>query len=131
MSMSDPISDMLTRIRNAQNVKKEIVLIPFSKIKIAIVKIFESEGYIKKFVSINFINKKIIKIYLKYFNNKPVIEILKRISKPGLRVYKKKKLIPKILNGLGVVIVSTTIGIITGKKAKFYGLGGEIICYIA
>lgn len=129
--MSDPISDMLTRIRNAQKVKKKIVFIPFSKIKFSIIKIFKDEGYIKDFVSLSIVKKKSIKIFLKYYNNKPVIEILKRISKPSLRVYKKKKNISKILNGLGTVIVSTSLGIISDKKAKFYGIGGEIICYIA
>lgn len=131
MSMSDPISDMLTRIRNAQKVKKKIVFIPFSKVKFSIIKIFKDEGYIKDFVSLNIVKIKNIKIFLKYYNNKPVIEILKRISKPSLRIYKKKNVIPKILNGLGTVIISTPLGIISDKKAEFYGVGGEIICYIA
>lgn len=131
MSMSDPISDMLTRIRNAQNVKKTVVFMPFSKIKIAIANVLKDEGYIKDFIVEKINNKTELKISLKYYSGRPVIELIKRVSRPGLRIYKNKNEIPHVMNGLGVSIISTSRGIMTDRKARSVGIGGEIICYIA
>ncbi|QLK13654.1 30S ribosomal protein S8 [Candidatus Profftella armatura] len=132
MSMSDPIADMLTYIRNGQIVNKKKIIMPSSKIKIAIAKVLKDEGYIKDFFIIKcFKNKFELKILLKYYMNRPVIECLKRVSRPGLRIYKNKDNIPKIMNGLGLVIISTASGIITDRKARSMGIGGEIICYVS
>ncbi|ADM89811.1 putative 30S ribosomal subunit protein S8 [Candidatus Zinderia insecticola CARI] len=126
MNLSDPIADMFTRIRNAQIVKKNIVWIPYSKIKKNILIIFKKEGYIYNFKHI----KNILEVKLKYYFNKPVIKKIKRISKPGLRIYKKKNNIPYIINGLGTVILSTSKGLLTDKQARKNNIGGELICYI-
>lgn len=132
MSVTDPISDMLTRVRNASKAKLDTAVIPSSKLKTEIAKILLEEGYINSFeVSDGENINGILKIYLKYGSDrKGVIEGLKRISKPGLRVYAEKENIPRVLGGLGTVIISTSQGIMTGKKAKKLGIGGEIICYI-
>lgn len=132
MSVTDPISDMLTRVRNAGKAKLDTAVIPSSKLKTEIAKILFEEGYINSFeVSDGENMNGILKIYLKYGRDrKGVIEGLKRISKPGLRVYAEKENIPRVLGGLGTVIISTSQGIMTGKKAKKLGIGGEIICYI-
>lgn len=132
MSVTDPISDMLTRVRNAGKAKLDTAVIPSSKLKTEIAKILFEEGYINSFeVSDGENINGILKIYLKYGRDrKGVIEGLKRISKPGLRVYAEKENIPRVLGGLGTVIISTSQGIMTGKKAKKLGIGGEIICYI-
>ncbi len=124
----DPISDMLAMIKNSSVAKHDRVEIPLSKIKLEIVKIFKHEGFIRNFELTNDNQK--IRIYLKYFENKSVITNLKRISKPSIRIYKGKDEIPRIYNGLGVVVVSTPKGVVTGKKAKEIGVGGEILCYI-
>ncbi len=130
MSMQDSISDMFTCIRNAQIVKKKRITIYYTKFKHSILNIIHSEGYIKKF-NIFFDSKiKKIEIYLKYYFNKPVISLIKRISRPGLRIYKSYKNLPFLKSGLGVVIVSTSKGVLTDKKARFLNVGGEIICYI-
>lgn len=131
MAMTDPIADLLTRIRNANMVFHEKVEIPASKTKKAIADIFKSEGYIKDCEFIDDGKQGIIRLYLKYGANKEkVITGLKRISKPGLRVYAKKDEIPKVLGGLGTAVISTSKGIMTDKEARKQGLGGEVICYI-
>lgn len=132
MSVSDPIADMLTRIRNANKAKLESVVIPSSKLKAEIAKIMFKEGYINTFEVIDGENRSgILKIYLKYNKDKTgVITGIKRISKPGLRVYAEKEKLPRILGGLGTVIVSTSKGVMTARQAKNQGIGGEIICFI-
>ncbi|CAL4324637.1 30S ribosomal protein S8 [Buchnera aphidicola (Thelaxes suberi)] len=130
MSMQDPISDMLTRIRNAQNANKIAVSMPCSKLKLSISEVLKEEGYINNFEIQNG-NIKLLKIFLKYFNGKPVVDLIKRVSKPGLRIYEKKNNIPKIMEGLGIVIISTSKGIMTDRKARKMGIGGEIICYVS
>ena len=132
MSVTDPISDMLTRIRNASKARLDTAVMPSSKLKTEIAKILLEEGYINSFeVSDGENINGILKIYLKYGSDKKgVIEGLKRISKPGLRVYSEKENIPRVLGGLGTVIISTSQGIMTGKKAKKLGIGGEIICHV-
>ncbi|MGI6189226.1 MAG: 30S ribosomal protein S8 [Clostridiales bacterium] len=131
MVVTDPIADMLTRIRNALVVKHETVEVPASNIKRAIAQILLQEGYIKGFTEIDDGKQGIIRIVLKYgMNNQRVISGLKRISKPGLRVYAKKDQIPRVLGGLGIAIISTSRGVMTDKKAREEGLGGEVLCYI-
>ncbi|NLM44285.1 MAG: 30S ribosomal protein S8 [Clostridiales bacterium] len=131
MVISDPIADMLTRIRNANTVKHQTVDIPLSNIKKAMAQILLDEGYIKDFEVIEDGAQGTIRITLKYTANKgKVITGLKRISKPGLRVYAKKDEIPKVLGGLGIAIISTSKGIMTDKKARQEGLGGEVLCYV-
>lgn len=131
MSMSDPIADMLVRIRNAQAVEKQSVSMPSSKIKLAIAKVLKDEGYIDGFSVQENDAKPVLIISLKYYSGKPVIERLERVSKPGLRVYKGRHDLPQVLNGLGVAIVSTPSGVMTDRKARSTGLGGEVICYVA
>lgn len=131
MSMQDPIADMLTCIRNSQSARKPYVDLFYSKIKIAIIKVLQVEGYIKNFFVEKKEKNKIIKINLKYFKNKAVIQKIKRISKPGLRIYKPAKKIPKIMNGLGIAIISTSKGVMTDHNARKINIGGEIICYVA
>jgi len=131
MITTDPIADMLTRIRNANMVKHEVVDIPTSNIKKAIAQILLEEGFIKKFEIIEDGTQGVIKVTLKYGANKTkVISGLKRISKPGLRVYAKKDEVPKVLGGLGMAIISTSRGIMSDKKARVEGVGGEVLCYI-
>lgn len=129
--MSDPIADMLVRIRNAQAVEKQSVSMPSSKIKLAIAKVLKDEGYIDGFSVQDGDAKPVLVISLKYYSGKPVIERLERVSKPGLRVYKGRHDLPQVLNGLGVAIVSTPSGVMTDRKARSTGLGGEVICYVA
>lgn len=129
--MTDPIADYLTRIRNANNVMKETVEIPASNIKKDITKILKDEGYIKDYEYIEDGKQGIVRVYLKYTPNKEkVISGLKRISKPGLRVYANKDEIPKVLGGLGIAIISTSKGVMTDKQARENGVGGEVICYV-
>lgn len=130
MSMSDPIADMLTRIRNAQMAKKISVSVPYSKIKSAIAEVLKDEGYIVDWKKKGSENQNIIEMTLKYYANFPVIEKIKRISKPGLRIYKPAAEIPEVMNGLGIAIVSTSKGVMTGKKAREVGVGGEILCEV-
>lgn len=131
MSMSDPIADMLTRIRNAQMVKKAMVVMPSSKMKVSILKVLKDEGYIEDFVVSDMAGKSEVKIGLKYYDGQSVIERLVRVSRPGLRIYKGKNDIPTVMNGLGIVIISTPQGVMTGHKASTVGVGGEVICYVA
>lgn len=131
MVMTDPIADFLTRIRNANMVMHEKVEIPASKTKIALAEILKNEGFIKDYEQIEDGKQGIIRVYLKYGSNREkVISGLKRISKPGLKVYCKKDEIPKVLGGLGIAIISTSKGIMTDKEARKLGLGGEVICYV-
>jgi len=131
MSMSDPIADMLTRIRNAQAVNKSSVTMPASKVKSAIAAVLKDEGYIDDFaVQVND-GKPLLNISLKYYAGRPVIEKIERVSKPGLRVYKASQNIPLVMNGLGVTIVSTSKGVMTDRKAKAAGIGGEVLCVVA
>lgn len=131
MSMSDPIADMLTRIRNAQGVNKTEVAMPSSKVKVAIANVLKDEGYIEGFAVEANSGKAELKIDLKYYAGRPVIERLERVSRPGLRVYKGKNDIPSVMNGLGVAIVSTPSGVMTDRKARATGVGGEVLCYVA
>jgi small subunit ribosomal protein S8 len=131
MSMSDPIADMLTRIRNAQMVEKVSVTMPSSKVKVAIAQVLKDEGYIDDFAVKAEGAKSELNIALKYYAGRPVIERLERISKPGLRVYRGRNDIPQVMNGLGVAIVSTPKGVMTDRKARATGVGGEVICYVA
>ncbi len=131
MNTTDPIADMLTRIRNANSAKHKTVDIPASKIKTSIAEILFKEGYIKEFELINNENQGIIRITLKYDENGTrVIDGIKRISKPGLRVYANKEELPKVLNGLGIAIISTSKGLKTDKEAREAGIGGEVLAYI-
>lgn len=131
MSMSDPIADMLTRIRNAQMVEKVSVAMPSSKVKIAIAQVLKDEGYIDDFAVKTEGAKAELNIALKYYAGRPVIERLERVSKPGMRVYRGRNDIPQVMNGLGVAIVSTPKGVMTDRKARATGVGGEVICYVA
>ena len=132
MSMSDPIADMLTRIRNAQSVNKEQVSIPASNLKSAIASVMQDEGYITSFaIEGDKAANKTLVIKLKYFDNQPVIETLDRISKPSLRHYASKDDMPSIMNGLGIGIVSTPKGVMTGQAAKAQNIGGEVLCSVS
>jgi small subunit ribosomal protein S8 len=131
MSMSDPISDMLTRIRNAQTVGHAEVAMPASRLKSAIAKVLKDEGYIEDFAVREDGAKSVLRIGLKYYAGRPVIERLERVSKPGLRVYRGRDDIPRVMNGLGVAIVSTSRGVMTDRKARADGVGGEILCIVA
>jgi small subunit ribosomal protein S8 len=131
MSMSDPIADMLTRIRNAQMSEKTSVMIPASKVKAAIARVLKDEGYIDDFAVRPLDGKPVLEVGLKYYSGRPVIEKLERVSRPGLRVYKPSDDIPKVMNGLGVAIVSTSKGVMTDRKARATGVGGEVLCYVA
>jgi small subunit ribosomal protein S8 len=131
MSMSDPIADMLTRIRNAQAVEKAIVAMPASKLKVAIAQVLKDEGYIDGFQVKAEGAKSELQITLKYYAGRPVIERIERVSRPGLRVYKGRDAIPTVMNGLGVAIVTTPKGVMTDRKARQTGVGGEVLCYVA
>jgi len=131
MSMSDPIADMFTRIRNAQGVDKESVHMPSSKLKVAIAQLLQDEGYIDGYVVQAEGPKAELAIRLKYYAGKPVIERLERVSRPGLRVYRGREALPQVMNGLGVAIVSTSQGLMTDRKARASGMGGEIIGFVA
>ncbi|MXP56560.1 30S ribosomal protein S8 [Pantoea sp. Mhis] len=130
MSMQDPIADMLTNIRNGQIANKISVSMPSSKLKVAIANLLKEEGYIQDFMIKDKIKPK-LELTLKYFQGKAVIETIKRVSKPGLRIYKKKHELPEIMAGLGIAVISTSKGIMTDRAARLVGLGGEVICYIA
>jgi small subunit ribosomal protein S8 len=131
MSMHDPIADMLTRIRNAQLVGHTEVTMPASGLKSAIAKVLKDEGYIEDFALRENGAKKELAIGLKYYAGRPVIERLERVSKPGLRVYKGRDDIPRVMNGLGVAILSTSRGVMTDRKARADGVGGEVLCIVA
>jgi small subunit ribosomal protein S8 len=130
MSMSDPIADMLTRIRNAQAAHKPSVTMPVTKLKSAIAEVLKSEGYILNYKSEEIENKKQLVIDLKYYQGKPVIENIRRISRPGLRVYRDKNKLPQIMGGMGIAIVSTSKGIMSDRAARLLGEGGEILCSV-
>ena len=131
MSMSDPIADMLTRIRNAQMAEKVSVAMPSSSVKVAIAKVLKDEGYIDDFRVGGETAKPQLEIALKYYAGRPVIEKIERISSPGLRIYRGKEDLPKVMNGLGVAIVSTSKGVMTDRKARASGIGGEVLCYVS
>ncbi|CAL4323411.1 30S ribosomal protein S8 [Buchnera aphidicola (Pterocallis alni)] len=130
MSMQDPISDMITRIRNNQLSNKILVCMPCSNLKVAITNVLQTEGYIDRYIVENNINKKILKIYLKYFRGKPVIEEIIRISKPSLRIYKNKNSVPIVMDGFGIAILSTSKGVVSNRIAKKMGVGGELLCTV-
>ena len=131
MSMSDPIADLLTRIRNAQMVAKTSVSVPASKVKVAIARVLKDEGYIDGFRVNAEGGKSELEISLKYYAGRPVIERIERVSRPGLRVYKGREAIPQVMNGLGVAIMTTPKGVMTDRKARASGVGGEVLCYVA
>ncbi|MDX8126127.1 30S ribosomal protein S8 [Methylomonas sp. BW4-1] len=130
MSMTDPIADMLTRIRNGQSAGKKSVKIPSSKLKLAIAKVLKDEGYITDFKTEITGCHTEMTVELKYYNGLPVIESVKRVSRPGLRIYKSKDELPKVLGGLGIAIVSTSNGVMTDRAARAIGHGGEVICTV-
>ena len=130
MSMQDPIADMLTRIRNGQAANKVAISMPSSKLKVAIANVLADEGYIESVKVIEGVQPE-LEITLKYFQNKPVVESIQRVSRPGLRIYKRKDELPKVMGGLGIAVVSTSKGVMTDRAARQAGLGGEIICYVA
>jgi small subunit ribosomal protein S8 len=131
MSMTDPIADMLTRIRNAQMVERATVEMPSSKVKVAIAKVLKDEGYIDGFKLGGEDAKPVLEIALRYHAGRPVIERIERVSSPGLRVYRGKDEIPAVMNGLGIAIVSTSHGVMTDRKARQTGVGGEVLCIVA
>jgi small subunit ribosomal protein S8 len=130
MSMSDPIADMLTRIRNGQSAGKKSVKLPSSKLKVAIAKVLKDEGYITDFKTETTASHTEMTVDLKYYQGVPVIEKVKRVSRPGLRIYKSKDELPKVLAGLGIAIVSTSNGVMTDRAARAIGHGGEVICTV-
>lgn len=131
MSISDPIADMLTRIRNAQAVQKPLVTMPSSKVKVDIAKVLQDEGYIENFEIKGEAAKPVLHVYLKYYAGRPVIERIDRVSTPSLRIYNGHHDIPEVMNGLGITIISTPKGVMTDRKARATGVGGEVICYVA
>jgi small subunit ribosomal protein S8 len=131
MSMTDPIADMLTRIRNAQMVGKTVVDMPSSKLKASIAQVLKDEGYIDGFAVREKDGKPELEISLKYYAGQPVIEKIERVSRPGLRIYRGREDLPKVMNGLGVAIVSTSKGVMTDRKARATGIGGEVLCIVA
>ncbi len=132
MSMSDPISDMLTRVRNAQMAEKNSVSMPSSKVKVAIAQVLKDEGYVEDFkVVAGDAGKSTLQVDLKYYSGRPVIEKIQRVSRPGLRIYRGSSEIPAVMNGLGIAIVSTSKGLMTDRKARANGIGGEVLCVVA
>jgi small subunit ribosomal protein S8 len=131
MSMTDPIADFLTRIRNGQSSGKAEVNVPASKLKLAIAKVLKEEGYIEDFSSVVQDGKPTLAVQLKYFQGRPVIDRIERVSRPGLRVYKGKDELPSVLGGLGVAIVSTSRGVMTDRQARAAGHGGEVLCIVS
>ena len=130
MSMSDPISDMLTRIRNAQMMDKPVVRMPSSKIKVAIASVLKDEGYIDGFAVSGDVKPE-LELNLRYYAGRPVIDKIERVSTPGLRIYKGRGDLPSVMNGLGVAIVTTSRGVMTDRKARALGVGGEVLCTVA
>lgn len=131
MSMTDPISDMLTRIRNAQAVRKTAVMMPSSKLKAAIAQVLKDEGYIDGFAVRENDGKPELEVSLRYYAGEPVIEKIERVSRPGLRIYKGRDEMPKVMNGLGIAIISTSRGVMTDRSARATGVGGEVLCIVA
>lgn len=130
MCVTDPVSDMLTRIRNSQLAGKHDVVMPSSKLKVAILKVLQSEGYINGFKIHNKNSKSFVTVHLKYYDGQRVIDFIQRKSRPGLRIYKSRNAIPYVMNGLGISIISTSKGVMTGRNAKAQGVGGEILCIV-
>lgn len=128
--LTDPVADMLTRIRNAQRIGRSLVTMPSSKQKVAIAKVLQDEGYIQSF-KVEGDVKAQLTINLKYYQGKPVIETIKRVSRPGLRIFKTRDELPRVLGGLGIAIVSTSKGVMSDYKAREQGVGGEVICFVA
>ena len=131
MSMTDPVSDMLTRIRNGQKARKVSVSMPSSTVKIGVANVLKDEGYITDFEASGEGTKKTLSVELKYFEGTPVIEKVQRVSKPGLRIYRGKDDLPKVLGGLGIAIVSTSAGVMSDRQAREQGIGGEVICVVS
>jgi len=131
MTMMDPIADMLTRIRNAQRSEKQLVAMPASKLKSAIAQVLKDEGYIDGFAVRDADGYATLEVSLKYYAGRPVIEKIERVSRPGLRIYRPRDDLPKVMNGLGVAIVSTSRGVMTDRKARGLGVGGEVLCIVA
>jgi small subunit ribosomal protein S8 len=131
MSMTDPIADMLTRMRNAQAAQKTSVTMPSSKLKLSIAQVLKDEGYVDGFQVHERDGKSELEISLKYYAGEPVIEKIERVSRPGLRIYRGRDDLPKVMNGLGVAIVSTSRGVMTDRKARATGVGGEVLCIVA
>jgi len=131
MSMSDPVADMLTRIRNGQAAGKSSVTMPASKLKVAIAQVLKDEGYIGEFNRVEKGAKSELNIELRYFQGSPVIELIRRVSRPGLRIYKSRDELPKVRGGLGIAIVSTSRGVMTDREARKQGHGGEVLAYVA
>jgi small subunit ribosomal protein S8 len=131
MSMTDPVSDMLTRIRNGQKARKVSVSMPSSTVKVAVANVLKDEGYITDFEASGESTKKTLSVELKYFEGVPVIEKVQRVSKPGLRIYRGKDDLPKVLGGLGIAIVSTSAGVMSDRQAREQGIGGEVICVVS
>jgi small subunit ribosomal protein S8 len=131
MSMSDPVADMFTRIRNGQRVEKQAVSMPSSKLKVAIAQVLKDEGYIDGYSVRTDGAKSELEVQLKYYAGRPVIERIERVSKPGLRIYKGRDELPQVMNGLGVAIVTTSRGVMTDRRARASGVGGEVIAYVA
>lgn len=131
MSMQDPIADMLTRIRNGQMAGKVRVTMPLSTKKRAIAELLKAEGYVREFLEEEVDGRQVLTVVLKYYQGKPVIDLIKRVSRPGLRVYKNKSELPKVLDGLGVAVISTSKGLMTDRAARSAGHGGEVLCYVA
>lgn len=131
MSMTDPIADMLTRIRNGQKARKVSVTMPSSSAKVAIARVLKDEGYIADFATREDGGKAELTIELKYFEGRPVIEEIRRVSKPGLRIYRRRQDLPRVMGGLGVAIVSTSAGVMSDREAREKGIGGEVICVVS
>ena len=131
MSMQDPIADMLTRIRNGQTADKKIVLMPASKLKKALAKILLDEGYITDFSVDENEGKPLLNVTLKYYQGAAVIDVIQRVSRPGLRIYRKSTDLPSIMNGLGIAVISTSKGLMTDRAARSAGFGGEVLCYVS
>ncbi|NNC23639.1 30S ribosomal protein S8 [Salinisphaera sp. USBA-960] len=131
MSMTDPIADMLTRIRNGQAAEHRAVSMPSSKLKTAVAKVLADEGFIRQYTTEAVDGKSVLRIELKYFQGDGVIERIERVSKPGLRVYRGKRDVPRVVGGLGVAVVSTSNGVMTDRQAREVGCGGEVLCYVA
>jgi small subunit ribosomal protein S8 len=131
MSMTDPIADLLTRIRNGQSARKTSVTVGASKLKTAILKVLKAEGYIADFTAESDDGKPVLAIELKYYEGRPVIDRIERVSRPGLRIYRAKGEFPRVLGGMGTVIVSTPKGVMTDKAAQAIGQGGEVLCIVA
>ena len=131
MSMQDPIADMLTRIRNGQSAGKKSVSMPSSKVKLSIANVLKDEGYVSEFNKSENDGKPELSIELKYYQGRPVIDTIKRVSRPGLRIYKKSNELPRVLDGLGIAVVSTSAGVMTDRAARKSGHGGEVLCIVS